>query len=105
MTEPPDFSIVKLIAGFFGSLVSLKFVPGTFLEKALMLAGGVALSYFATSPVTDWLAIPKTEGLIGFFIGLFGMALVSKVYEVLLLLDAAAIAADLWAAFKRKLGA
>lgn len=105
MTEPPDFSFVKIIAGFFGSLVSLKFVPGTFFEKTLMLAGGVALSYFATSPVTDWLAIPKTEGLIGFFIGLFGMALVSKVYEVLLLLDATAIAADLWAAVKRKLGA
>ena len=105
MTEPPDINIVKLIAGFFGSLVSLKFVPGTCPERALMWAGGVALSYFATSPVTDWLAIPKTEGLIGFFIGLFGMSVVSKVYEIIQILDAATIAADLWSAVKRKWGA
>ena len=105
MIDPPDFSLAKLSAGIFGSLVSLRFMQGSYTERILMSIGGAALSYFATTPIADWLNVSKAEGLIGFLVGLFGMALVGKVYEVILLLDAAAIATDVWAAIKRKWGA
>lgn len=101
----PDFSIAKLAAGLFGSVVSLKFVQGTILERALMCVGGAALSYYASTPVVAWVGLPNIEGLVGFMIGLFGMAVVAKGYEVLQMLDAKTIAADGWEWVKRKWGA
>ena len=105
MSDHNDISIAKLSAGIIGSLVSLRFVQGTYPERIIMSIGGASLSYFASTPISDWLNVSKAEGLIGFLIGLFGMALVSKIYEVIWLLDAPAIASDLWSAIKRKLGA
>lgn len=105
----PDFSIAKLLAGVAGSFVSLKFVQGSYIERVFMGIGGAALSYYATTPAANWVGVPDTEGLIGFMIGLFGMAIMAKVYEVVLLADAKQIASDLWQMFvawlKRKWGA
>ena len=70
-----------------------------------MAIGGAALSYFASDPVAVWLNVPQALGLVGFLIGLFGMAIVAKVYEVLQLLDAKQIATDIWETVKRKWGA
>ena len=106
MTEPtPDFSIAKLIAGLAGSVVSMKFVQGTYPERVLMCLGGAALSFYGTTPIYQWVDLQNTEGLIGFLVGLFGMAIVAKAYEVLQLMDAQQIAADVWQWFKRKWGA
>jgi len=41
---------------------------------------------------------------VGFLIGLFGMAIIAKVYEAIGALDAPRIAADTWDAIKRRLG-
>ena len=100
-----DPQIFKLAAGIAGAFVSLRFVQGSWMERLLMAVGGAALSFFATTPLAEWLAAPKAEGVIGFFIGLFGMAIVAKVYEVLILLDAKKISTDLWETLKRKWGA
>lgn len=106
MNDPtPDAHIFKLVAGIAGAVVSLRFVQGTWVERLLMAVGGAALSYFATTPLAEWLAAPRAEGVIGFFIGLFGMAIVAKVYEVVQILDAKQIATDLWETLKRKWGA
>ena len=105
MATEPDFSLVKLAAGVAGAVVSLRFVQGTFFERLTMAIGGAALSYFATSPLAEWLGAAKSEGVIGFFIGLFGMAIVSKIYEVIQMVDAKQVAADTWRMVKRKWGA
>lgn len=105
MNEHVDVSVLKLIAGIAGAVVSLRFVQGTWVERMVMALGGAALSYFASDPVAKWLAAPEALGLVGFFIGLFGMAIVSKVYEVIQLIDAKEVAGDVWAAVKRKWGA
>lgn len=98
----PDFSIAKLAAGIAGSVVSLRFVQGSVLERVFMGIGGAALSYYATTPVSIWAGVRDAEGLVGFLIGLFGMAVMAKVYEVIQLADATKIAGDAWEAIKRK---
>lgn len=98
----PDFSAAKLISGVAGAFVSLRFMQGTAAEKLIMAVGGAALSYFATTPVAQWLAMQQAEGLVGFLLGLFGMSIATKVYEVIQLMDARRIAADLWEWLTRK---
>lgn len=105
MANENDISLFKLAAGIAGAVVSLRFVQGSYFERVTMALGGAALSYFGTTPLSDWLAAPKAEGVIGFFIGLFGMAIVAKVYEVIQLIDAKQAAVDIWTAAKRKWGA
>jgi len=105
MADPVDFSLAKLLAGVAGSVVSLRFVQGTIPERMFMGIGGAALSYYATTPASAWIGIHDAEGLVGFLIGLFGMAIMSKIYEVILLADAGKIAADTWETIKRKWGA
>lgn len=106
MNEPtPDGHIFKLIAGIAGAVVSLNFVRGTWPERIIMAIGGASLSYFASDNVATWLNVPEALGLVGFLIGLFGMAIVAKVYEVMQLLDAKTIAVDVWETIKRKWGA
>lgn len=83
-----DMGIIKIIPGLIGALVSLRFVQGTWLEKGFMALGGAFLSYFATPAVATWMDIANTEGLVGFVLGLFGMAIVSKVYEMIQFIDA-----------------
>lgn len=99
-----DLSLAKLIPAVLGSLVSLRFVQGTWPERILMALGGATLSYHATTPSATWLQVADAEGLVGFLIGLFGMAVVSKLYEAFQSLDARAVAADLWAEAKKRLG-
>ena len=70
-----------------------------------MCLGGAALSFYGTTPVHEWVSLQNTEGLIGFLIGLFGMAIVAKAYEVLQMMDAKQIATDAWDWVKRKWGA
>jgi hypothetical protein len=100
-----DFSLAKLAAGLVGSVVSLKFIQGTYIERGLMCLGGSALSFYGTTPANVWVGIPNAEGLIGFMIGLFGMAIVAKCYEVVQVLDARQIAGVIWEWLKRKWGA
>ena len=101
----PDGHIFKLIAGVAGSVVSLRFVQGSLFERVIMALGGAALSYFASDNLASWLNVPEALGLVGFLIGLFGMAIVAKVYEVVQMLDATKIASDAWETIKRKWGA
>lgn len=103
--QSPDGHLLRLIAGIAGAVVSLNFVQGTWPERVIMASGGAALSYFASEPFAEWLKLPHALGLVGFLIGLFGMAIVAKVYEVVQLIDAKQIAVDVWETLKRKWGA
>ena len=99
-----DFSVGNLIAGVCGAFVSLRFVQGTLPERFSMAMGGAALSYYAATPTAIWLGMSHAEGLVGFLIGLFGMAIAAKIYEAIQVLPAAQMAGDVWETVKKRLG-
>lgn len=96
-----DFSIGNLVAGVFGAFVSLRFVQGTTTERVIMAIGGAALSYYATPHTATWLGMQHAEGLVGFLIGLFGMAITAKIYEAILAMPAAQIGQEVFERVRR----
>lgn len=101
-----DPTLAKVIPATLGALVSLGFLKGSIIERISMTVGGVALAYYATPPSAVWLNATTSEGagLVGFVIGLFGMTLVSKLYEALNALDAKTLGADIVETLKKRLG-
>lgn len=99
-----DISITNLVAGVAGAFVSLRFVQGTMPERLTMAGGGAALSYYATPPAAAWLGMASAEGLVGFLVGLFGMAVVAKIYDAIQGLPAAAMAKQAWESVLRRIG-
>lgn len=99
-----DPSITKLVAAVMGSFISLKFMKGTWYERLMLFVGGAFLSYNATSPLAHWLNFQEGEGLIGFSVGLLGMALAEKLYEAVQATDAKQVSKDLWSAVKKRIG-
>jgi hypothetical protein len=74
----------KVGSGFVGSLVSLRFLKGeSWTGKVSMVAGGAALSYLAAPTMARVLHMGDSLQLVGFMLGLFGMAVIAKVYEVI----------------------
>lgn len=90
-------------AGFAGAFISLKFIQGTWPERLVMALGGSVFSFYASPWASLKTGLP--EGLCGFLLGLFGMAICAKVWEAI----QATPIAELWTALidavKRKLGA
>ena len=66
-------------AGVAGALVSMRFVNGSLFERLLMMIGGAFFSFYATEWTAQWLSLP--QGLTGFLLGLFGMSVLSRVWE------------------------
>ena len=81
--------IGKALIGFSGAVVSWKWLTGSVVEKILMIVGSSFLAYFGTTPASIWVGTPGAEGLIGFLLGLFGMAIMAKIYESIESLDMA----------------
>lgn len=82
MTDMQNFETVAVkLAGVLGALVSMRFLQGSWLERLNLAVGGTVLSYFASPWVSERLSMP--EGLTGFLLGLFGMAIASKAWETL----------------------
>lgn len=73
-----DTALTKL-AGVAGACFSLAFLKGTWPERIAMAVGGSLLSYYATPAAALRLGLP--DGLTGFLLGLFGMAVCGKVWE------------------------
>lgn len=67
------------LAGVAGALTSMRFVSGTYFERVLMVIGGAFFSFYATEWTAQWLELPP--GLTGFLLGLFGMSVLSRVWE------------------------
>ena len=91
--------VAKFLVGLTGSLVSLKFIQGPWTERALLCFGGAVLSYHATPIVTAYFHAPAAEGLFGFLLGLFGMAISAKAYEGIQYIDAkrfVQVSSDFW---------
>ena len=96
-STPLNLDLTKIAIGLAGATVSLKFVQGRWWERLGLVDGGAALSYFGTTPCAQLVGVKDAEGLLGFLIGLFGMGLVTKVYESLQAVDAQSIARAAWA--------
>jgi hypothetical protein len=71
--------VILHLAGVAGALTSMRFVSGTLFERVLMVIGGAFFAFYATEWVAQWLSLP--EGLTGFLLGLFGMSVLSRVWE------------------------
>ena len=90
--------LIKALPGAIGAIVALRWITGPPLQRIAALIGGIGASYYAAS----WSAriMGTDEGLAGFLIGLFGMAIASKVFEAIAVLAPA----DLVSRILRKFG-
>lgn len=75
-----DFDTVLVkAAGVAGALVSMRFLQGTWPQRVSTAFCGALLSYYVAPYVSSRVGIP--EGFGGFLMGLFGMAIASRVWE------------------------
>ena len=93
-----DDAMITKAAGVAGALVSLGYMKGPLYVRLTNAVGGSIVSLYAT----PW-ASAKTEapeGLAGFFLGLFGMALCAKGWE---LIEATPVK-EIWISLLAKIG-
>jgi hypothetical protein len=83
-------ALVTKLAGVAGAAASLAFIKGNLIERVVMAIGGAVLSLYATPWMSAKTGLPP--GLCGFLLGLFGMAICAKVWEVIATLPTA----ELW---------
>ena len=72
-------AIAGKAAGLAGAVVSMHFLQGTWPARISLAISGALFSYFAAPYLSQRTGLP--EGLAGFLLGLFGMAVVSRVWE------------------------
>lgn len=62
--------------GALGALVSLKFAPGSWLQRVTNLACGSLIAGYIAQPLADWLALPQPRHVLGvaFVLGLLGLS-------------------------------
>lgn len=82
MPHPTEINVDALaakLAGVAGAIVSMKFLQGTLLQRVFTAFAGALMSYYTTPHISERIGMP--EGLTGFLIGLFGMAIASRGWE------------------------
>jgi hypothetical protein len=80
------FAVKKgsLLAGFFGAVLSARFIPAMtkWYERLLMIAGGFLFTIYTSPALTELLELKeRTETGVTFLLSVFGMSLVSAIYE------------------------
>lgn len=80
MTDMQNFEAVAAkLAGVAGAMVSMRFLHGTWPERLSLAVSGALLSYYLAPHISERLSLP--EGLTGFLVGMFGMAVASRAWE------------------------
>lgn len=75
-----DFdALAAKFAGVLGAAVSMRYLQGSWMARISMAASGSLGAYYAAPYLSEVLGIP--EGLMGFLVGMFGMAIVSRAWE------------------------
>lgn len=69
----------KLLSIGAGALVSTRLLTGTILERLLTATAGGAIAYVVSPVIASKIGLP--ESITGFLAGLFGMAIVSRLWE------------------------
>ena len=78
---PPE--IAKVLPGALGSLVALRWIVGTPLQRITAVLGGAGGAYYGTPHMSRLMG--TDVGLTWFLIGLFGMAVAAKCFELIAL--------------------
>lgn len=79
---PPDLRVAG--PGIAGSALALFFLRRPPFVMLGIFLGGCLLSFFGSPWTAEYLGVSqKGEGLIGFLMGLFGMALVAKLHDTI----------------------
>ena len=79
MTITDIDAITAKLAGVAGALVSMRFLQGTWPQRISTAICGALISFYAAPYISIRVGIP--EGLSGFLLGLFGMAIASRLWE------------------------
>lgn len=95
---PPELR--TSVPGFAGSALALLFLRRPLLSLAGMFIGGCLLAFFGTKWVSVIAGMESADGLVGFLLGLFGMALVAKLHDTI----EAISPVELWTAIRKKVG-
>lgn len=89
----PDFNMLGLkfsgseigmaLAGFFGSLISLKFMGAApWYERLTWLAGGCVSSQYLTPGIQHFLGFYDAPYFVVFLAGAFGMSVMAAVFHL-----------------------
>jgi len=81
MTDSNFDIIAAKLSGVVGALLSLNFIKGTWPERLAMGFGGAVISLYATPYIAMKTGLP--DGLSGFLVGMFGMAITAKIWEAI----------------------
>jgi hypothetical protein len=98
---PIDVWIAKL-SGIAGAVISLNFIKGTWFERVTMALGGSVMSLYISPWIAQRLGLP--EGVAGFLVGMLGMAVTAKLWELIQATPIAEIWAEVVKAIRKKLG-
>lgn len=69
----------KASPGIVGSLVSLRWIEGTWLRKLHMFLAGCAMATYAAPNLAAWSGM--NPGLASFCLGVFGMSVIAKMFD------------------------
>lgn len=68
-----------IVAGFLGSCVSVRFVPGNWWQRLFTVGAGTLAAGYVTPVVSEFLKLSdRLEHGVGFLIGLFGLSIASS---------------------------
>ena len=93
-----DPTYITKLAGIAGAGLSLAYMKGPLYERLTNAVGGAVVSLYATEWATAKTGLP--EGLTGFLLGLFGMAICAKIWEVIQQTPIA----EVWSALLKRVG-
>lgn len=75
-----DFDVFAAkFAGVLGAVVSIRYLQGSWKARISMAISGSLGAYYAAPYLSAVLEMP--EGLMGFLVGMFGMAVVSRAWD------------------------
>ncbi len=76
-----SFEFKAGIAGFFGAVISLRFLRDlSFMQMMLAVCGGFVSAYYLTHLFVAWFELPMANfGGVAFLIGLFGQSFAGAV--------------------------
>jgi Na+/H+ antiporter NhaD/arsenite permease-like protein len=98
---PPE--IQKAIPGAAGSLTALLFFRGEGWRRAVATCiAGMLLARYLGPSAADLMR--SSEAVAGYVTGLFGMAVIAKVFDMIVSFDSKQAIADLWGAAVKRLG-
>jgi hypothetical protein len=78
---PAADEVTRHAPGVFGSLAAMLWIRDTWPRRIGYMVAGAISSHYAAPWVAQWTGIDLA--LAGFLVGLFGLAIVAKVFETL----------------------